>query len=182
MDNPCAMVSFYSELSANQLPSLAIAGGSHIYIYRNLIPYHKYTLPSISLDQIETDIWRALRLNEADPASAVVRTCACERDVIRSCVQHKFISLNSNNSNTHINTRTQVILRDAMDNGVGLSARSLNLLSLKSSNAQKKFIESVKHEPVQQLTTTTCLGASELGVCVYVRVSICVCLPLSLIQ
>ena len=40
-----AITSFVSELTHPRLPSLAVAAGSHIYIYRNLRPYYKFQVP-----------------------------------------------------------------------------------------------------------------------------------------
>lgn len=57
LDEPVAITSFISEQTAQRLPSLAVAAGSHIYIYRNLRPYYKFTLPPEDVNTEEQDIW-----------------------------------------------------------------------------------------------------------------------------
>ncbi len=39
------------------LPSVAVAAGAHIFVYRNLRPYFKMVLPSLPLSTVESDIW-----------------------------------------------------------------------------------------------------------------------------
>ena len=42
---------------ANGVHALAVAAGSFVFIYKNLKPYFKYTLPELELDQVEKEAW-----------------------------------------------------------------------------------------------------------------------------
>lgn len=57
LDTPVAITSFISEATNPRLPSLAVAAGSHIFIYRNLRPYYKFVLPPENVNTEEQDIW-----------------------------------------------------------------------------------------------------------------------------
>ena len=57
-----ALRAFYGDADTpNRRPFLAVAAGAHVYIYRNLRPYYKFTLPELPVAPRETDVWRAVR-------------------------------------------------------------------------------------------------------------------------
>ena len=39
------------------IPAIAVASASHIYIYKNLRPYFKFTLPTLDILPAEKEIW-----------------------------------------------------------------------------------------------------------------------------
>ena len=48
---------------------MAVASGSHIYIYKNMRPYFKFTLPPLDILPQEKDLWdRAAASNSDAPA------------------------------------------------------------------------------------------------------------------
>jgi hypothetical protein len=71
LDVPSALAVFYTDLNQPQTPSIAVAAGSYIFIYRNLRPYYKFTLPAMDLDQKEQDVWANLRLNKLETHAAM---------------------------------------------------------------------------------------------------------------
>lgn len=56
LDAPVAITSFNSENNP-KLPSLAVAAGSHVFIYRNLRPYYKFVLPPEDVNEAEKETW-----------------------------------------------------------------------------------------------------------------------------
>eukprot|EP00983_Pelagomonas_calceolata_P066148 1148886-Pelagomonas_calceolata.AAC.2 len=56
LDSPVALTSFNAEAHA-KLPSLAVAAGAHVYIYRNLRPYYKFVLPPEDVNEAEQACW-----------------------------------------------------------------------------------------------------------------------------
>ena len=42
-------------------PAVAVASGPYVFIYRNLRPYFKFTLPPLEIDGRETEAWADLR-------------------------------------------------------------------------------------------------------------------------
>jgi Bardet-Biedl syndrome 1 protein len=61
LDVPMAMCIIYSENSVPRIPTIAVAAGSHIFMYRQLRPYKKWLCPQIELSSGEIDIWNQMR-------------------------------------------------------------------------------------------------------------------------
>ena len=62
LEPPVAVCTFYpAEPKSPKRPSLAIAAGTHVYIYRNLRPYYKFTLPALTVDEQEIEVWKMVR-------------------------------------------------------------------------------------------------------------------------
>lgn len=70
LDTPIAMCVTYTD-NTSHIPSLAVAAGSHVFIYRQLRPYRKWTCPTVDVASIETDIWQELRNGAISSADAV---------------------------------------------------------------------------------------------------------------
>ena len=41
--------------------AVAVASGSYLYIYKNLRPYFKFTLPTLEVNATEADLWTQVR-------------------------------------------------------------------------------------------------------------------------
>ena len=61
MEIPTALVSFYHDHQDQKIPSIALASGSSIYIYRNMKPYFKFSLPDLQLNHLEVDLWMQVK-------------------------------------------------------------------------------------------------------------------------
>lgn len=53
-------------------PAVAVASGSYIYIYKNLRPYFKFTLPTLEVNPTEFDAWSQV-------GGSTVLCCVCFR-------------------------------------------------------------------------------------------------------
>ena len=42
-----------------RIPAVAVASGPHIYIYKNMRPYFKFTLPTLEIHPAEKELWTA---------------------------------------------------------------------------------------------------------------------------
>ena len=71
LDAPSAMECYYTDTGKGALPNIAIACGSYVYIYRNMRPYYRYSLPPVTLDQTETAVFDALKAGTMDAATAL---------------------------------------------------------------------------------------------------------------
>ncbi|QDZ20277.1 Bardet-Biedl syndrome 1-like protein [Chloropicon primus] len=60
VDNPVALCSVYGDNSKKRIPALCVAAGPHIYIYRNLRAYYKFTLPDLAFSDKEKQVWEGL--------------------------------------------------------------------------------------------------------------------------
>ena len=71
LEPPVAVCTFYpAEPKSPKRPSLAIAAGTHVYIYRNLRPYYKFTLPALAVDEQEMEVWKMARDGQLSPNEA----------------------------------------------------------------------------------------------------------------
>ena len=41
--------------------AIAVASGPFIYVYKNLRPYFKFTLPTLEINPLELDLWNQTR-------------------------------------------------------------------------------------------------------------------------
>eukprot|EP00899_Mesostigma_viride_P012791 jgi/Mesvir1/21512/Mv03955-RA.1 len=122
LDQPCALTSFFSDTSMPRLPALAVAGGPHVFIYRNLRPYYKFTLPPVAVNEQEDELWKAMAKDGFDAAEA------------------------------------QASLSQLRENGIRLTTRSLDFISIEDPAARLKFAQTVAQQPLEQHTCITCMS------------------------
>ncbi|KAF0718135.1 Aste57867_1873 [Aphanomyces stellatus] len=67
---PVGLAVFYSEMNRPRTPSIAVASGPSIYIYRNMRPYYKFSLPVIDVDVEEEKLWAGISKCEVDIPAA----------------------------------------------------------------------------------------------------------------
>lgn len=41
--------------------AIAVASGPYVYVYKNLRPYFKFTLPTLEVNPIEQDLWNQVK-------------------------------------------------------------------------------------------------------------------------
>eukprot|EP00026_Physarum_polycephalum_P004109 Phypoly_transcript_04126.p1 GENE.Phypoly_transcript_04126~~Phypoly_transcript_04126.p1 ORF type:complete len:331 (+),score=40.13 Phypoly_transcript_04126:151-1143(+) len=70
LEIPVAVCCYYMDLSMPPAPVIAVAAGSHIYIYRSLKPFYKFTLPSPFVEAQEQAVWDDIRTGRIEPARA----------------------------------------------------------------------------------------------------------------
>ena len=56
-DVPVALCALQLDQQGPRLPTVAVAAGSHVYMFQNLRPLYKFTLPPAGADPAEQDIW-----------------------------------------------------------------------------------------------------------------------------
>ena len=57
IDLPTGVVAFHMDQTEPLIPAVAVASGSHIYIYKNMRPYFKFTLPTLDIHPSEKELW-----------------------------------------------------------------------------------------------------------------------------
>jgi len=60
LDAPVSICTFYPEAKAPRVPSVGVAAGPYVFIYRNLRPWYKFTLPSKEPHADEQNAWEAM--------------------------------------------------------------------------------------------------------------------------
>ena len=61
LETPAGVVTFYPDSNTPRIPSVAVAAGPSIYIYRNLRPYYKFSLPQMPVNETEAAVWGNLK-------------------------------------------------------------------------------------------------------------------------
>ncbi|XP_071370814.1 Bardet-Biedl syndrome 1 protein [Centroberyx affinis] len=69
LDLPTGLVAFLMDLHEPRIPAVAVASGPFIYVYKNLRPYFKFTLPGLEVNSLEQDVWQQAREGQIDPLS-----------------------------------------------------------------------------------------------------------------
>uniref|UniRef100_A0A8D2B8N5 Bardet-Biedl syndrome 1 n=1 Tax=Sciurus vulgaris TaxID=55149 RepID=A0A8D2B8N5_SCIVU len=64
---PAAAAAFLMEQHETRTPALALASGPCVYIYKNLRPYFKFSLPLLPLNPLEQDLWNQVKEDRIDP-------------------------------------------------------------------------------------------------------------------
>lgn len=65
-DVPCAVQAFYHEVGNPPIPTLAVASGHRVLIFRNMRPSMQYRLPPIEIDPVESQIWEEMDQDSSD--------------------------------------------------------------------------------------------------------------------
>ncbi|XP_053700813.1 Bardet-Biedl syndrome 1 protein [Synchiropus splendidus] len=66
LDLPAGLVAFFMDLHEPRIPAVAVASGPCVYVYKNLRPYFKFTLPGLEVNQLEQDVWQQAREGQVD--------------------------------------------------------------------------------------------------------------------
>lgn len=56
VDIPCGVVVVHND-RPEQTSSVIVASSSYLYVYRNMKPFYKFSLPPLETNQIELDAW-----------------------------------------------------------------------------------------------------------------------------
>lgn len=71
LNTPVSVCVTYSDVAKPRIPSVCVAAGPHVFIYRRLRPYYKFTVPPVPLGNIESGIWKQLAEGGLDLNAAV---------------------------------------------------------------------------------------------------------------
>ncbi|XP_069750157.1 Bardet-Biedl syndrome 1 protein isoform X2 [Narcine bancroftii] len=67
IDLPTGVITFLMDSNEPRTPAVAVASGPYIYIFKNLRPYFKFTLPSLEVNPVEQDVWNQVKEDKIDP-------------------------------------------------------------------------------------------------------------------
>ena len=74
LDVPVALCTFYSDSHVPRTPAVAVASGSYVFIYRNLRPFYKFSLPNVVIDPNEVEVWNKLKSGDMSVDAALDAT------------------------------------------------------------------------------------------------------------
>lgn len=94
IDCPCGVISFYMQSNEPRTPAIGVGSGSFLYIYKNLKPFYKFSLPSLQVNQMENEVWQKIYDNQIDSVT----------------FRKELISLQSEIGETNLTTKSQFLL------------------------------------------------------------------------
>ncbi|XP_051927659.1 Bardet-Biedl syndrome 1 protein [Hippocampus zosterae] len=95
LDLPCGLVAFFMDLHEPRVPAVAVASGPCVYVYKNLRPYFKFTLPGLDVNTLEQDVWQEAREGHIDPPAIkeMLESLRKKADIPLSARSLHFLSL-----------------------------------------------------------------------------------------
>lgn len=69
IDVPCGVISFHMESNEPRIPAIGVASGTFLYIYKNLKPFYKFSLPSLEINAAELEAWEKMVQDQIDAAT-----------------------------------------------------------------------------------------------------------------
>ena len=61
LDTPVALAITYSDHVSPRIASVCVAAGQHVFLYRHLRPYKKWSCPSVELSHQEKEVWKGIQ-------------------------------------------------------------------------------------------------------------------------
>uniref|UniRef100_H2Y718 Bardet-Biedl syndrome 1 N-terminal domain-containing protein n=1 Tax=Ciona savignyi TaxID=51511 RepID=H2Y718_CIOSA len=67
IDLPSGIASIYMDVTEPRTPGLLVASGACIFVYKNMRPYFRYTLPLLPLNEAEKSLWHEAQHEDVIP-------------------------------------------------------------------------------------------------------------------
>ncbi|XP_020513189.1 Bardet-Biedl syndrome 1 protein [Labrus bergylta] len=109
LDLPAGLVAFFMDLHEPRIPAVAVASGPCIYVYKNMRPYFKFTLPGMDVNTLEQDVWQQVREGQIDPLTLkeMLESIRNKADVPLSVRSLHFLSLDTNDMDEFVQLHKQ---------------------------------------------------------------------------
>nr|XP_046232602.1 Bardet-Biedl syndrome 1 protein [Scatophagus argus] len=113
LDLPSGLVAFFMDLHEPRIPAVAVASGPCIYVYKNLRPYFKFTLPSLEVNTLEQDVWQQVREGQIDPLTLkeMLESIRKKADLPLSVRSLRFLSLDTSEMDEFVQLHKQQPIR-----------------------------------------------------------------------
>ncbi|XP_076616948.1 BBSome complex member BBS1 [Chaetodon auriga] len=113
LDLPAGLVAFFMDLHEPRIPAVAVASGPCIYVYKNLRPYFKFTLPSLEVNTLEQDVWQQVREGQIDPLTLkeMLESVRKKADIPLSVRSLRFLSLEADDMDEFVQLHKQQPIR-----------------------------------------------------------------------
>uniref|UniRef100_A0A1A7XV17 BBSome complex member BBS1 n=1 Tax=Iconisemion striatum TaxID=60296 RepID=A0A1A7XV17_9TELE len=113
LDLPAGLVAFFMDLHEPRIPAVAVASGPCIYVYKNLRPYFKFTLPGLEINTLEQDVWQQVREGQIDPMclKEMLESIRKKDDIPLSIRSLRFLSLEADNMDEFVQLHKQQPIR-----------------------------------------------------------------------
>ncbi|XP_024913405.1 BBSome complex member BBS1 isoform X2 [Cynoglossus semilaevis] len=127
LDLPTGLVAFFMDLHEPRIPAVAVASGPCIYVYKNLRPYFKFTLPGLEVNPVEQDVWQQVKEGQIDPLTMkeMLEGIRKKADVPLSVRSLRFLSLETDEMDEFVQLhKQQPIKRQTVITCVGTLKKS----------------------------------------------------------
>ncbi|EFC46696.1 predicted protein [Naegleria gruberi] len=97
MEEPIALASYYTDYSSPKRPMIVVASSNHIYYYKNLQPFYKFTMPAKTTEEKEVEIWQYLKESKYDAKTGYAELARLrDHNITLSTRSYELLSLTSN--------------------------------------------------------------------------------------
>ncbi|XP_037547229.1 Bardet-Biedl syndrome 1 protein [Nematolebias whitei] len=127
LDLPAGLVAFFMDVHEPRIPAVAVASGPCIYVYKNLRPYFKFTLPSLVINTLEQEVWQQVGEGQIDPITLkeMLESIRRKDDIPLSVRSLKFLSLDVSDMDEFVQLhRQQPIRRQTVITCIGTLKKS----------------------------------------------------------
>ncbi|XP_078100878.1 LOW QUALITY PROTEIN: BBSome complex member BBS1 [Sander vitreus] len=113
LDLPAGLAAFFMDLHEPRIPAVAVASGPCVYVYKNLRPYFKFTLPGLEVNTLEQDVWQQAREGQIDPLTLkeMLESIRKKADVPLSVRSLHFLSLQTEDMDDFLQLHKQQPIR-----------------------------------------------------------------------
>ncbi|KAM6897060.1 BBSome complex member BBS1 [Xenentodon cancila] len=113
LDLPTGLVAFFMDLHEPRIPAVAVASGPCIYVYKNLRPYFKFTLPGLEVNALEQDVWQQVKEGQIDPLTLkeMLEGIRKNADVPLSVRSLRFLSLDEHDVDDFVQLHKQQLIK-----------------------------------------------------------------------
>ncbi|KAF5908920.1 Bardet-Biedl syndrome 1 protein, partial [Clarias magur] len=128
LDLPTGLVSFLMDQHEPRTPAIAVASGPFIYIYKNLRPYFKFTLPTLEVNPLEQDVWNQARGDMIDPMTLkeMLESIRDKADIPLSVRSLRFLMLEPQEMESYVNLhKDQPIRRQTVITCIGTLKKNM---------------------------------------------------------
>ena len=159
---PAGLIVYYGDdpTSKKIIPLLAVAGGNTIFIYRNLKGIIKYPLPDQRMNGEESFIYQQYNNGLIDGTNCLnqLQNLADRLVAINFDYDNDNDNDNNDDNENNDNNNNNNSNKDKENKNEPLSQMTLELLSLKTEEAQLKFLEDNKNTKVLIRNYITCIN------------------------
>ncbi|MBN3287118.1 BBS1 protein, partial [Polyodon spathula] len=128
LDLPTGLTAFLMDQNEPRTPAIAVASGPFIYVYKNLRPYFKFTLPPLEVNSLELEVWSQAKEDKIDPVTLkeMLEGIRGKAEVPLSVRSLKFLMLEPQEMETFVNLyKNQPIKRQTVITCIGTLMKNM---------------------------------------------------------
>lgn len=128
LDLPTGLTAFLMDQNEPRTPAVAVASGPFIYVYKNLRPYFKFTLPPLEVNSLELEVWSQAKEDKIDPVTLkeMLEGIRGKAEVPLSVRSLKFLMLEPQEMETFVNLyKNQPLKRQTVITCIGTLKKNM---------------------------------------------------------